>query len=654
MKKSFKYITMSAAIAAMGFASCSDVLEEQPRGIFEPGFFQTQEGLAGGLTSLYQNLRYLYGNMYYYQSLETGTDEYTYAQSADNNWKDADMSGVGNVTSESMRSDALWYNAFRNINTANSLIEYGKDSDPKTLAEAYFFRAFYYFQLVQTFGGVPLDMGSGELKPNTSTARFSKRNTVPEVYNVIFSDLEKAVENLPDAPRYAGTVSKNTARLFLSKAYLTFAWWLENPKGIATYPTCDRKDLNGISASQFFQMAYDVALDGINNPGPYKLMPTFRDLWLAQNDRANTEHMLVADRTESNEFYNGGNLGYGGNADGTDNNAAWATTWNYELVRNYKKENGEWVRDDASKAIVKDKSIHREAAQDYGRPWTRMCPTQDALAYFDNRDQDSRYDASFITAYRGNWDRGGWKNVEFFVDTIDANPIKPGEIVALFTRDEVEDVVYPDDNGESAVAFGKKAGVPYWICTPDHVSRLTHPALWKYGTYRTDNNGGLGSPNGALTRPFPICRFAELYFVAAEAAVKGASGSMSAAQLINVVRARAGKWNYDAVEGAAVDRDFSEDLAVTDVDLDFILDERAREFFGESLRWYDLVRTQTWTERASKYTIMDMGDKGAYNKLKTITRDIKSHYWLRPIPLNTLNKFEMTAEEKAAYQNPGY
>ena len=99
--------------------------------------------------------------------------------------------------------------------------------DAALLAEAYFFRAFDYFILVQTYGGVALDLGAGELKFNTSPIRTSVRNTVPEVYTkCIFPDLEKAVAALPDNPRLTGTATKNLARLYLSKAYLTYAWWL--------------------------------------------------------------------------------------------------------------------------------------------------------------------------------------------------------------------------------------------------------------------------------------------------------------------------------------------------------------------------------------------------------------------------------------------
>ena len=90
------------------------------------------------------------------------------------------------------------------------------------VSEARFFRAFDYFLLVQTFGGVPLDLGSGELKFNITPSRTSVRNTVPEVYTkAIFPDLLTAIENLPANPRVTGGVTKTVARLYLAKAYLS-------------------------------------------------------------------------------------------------------------------------------------------------------------------------------------------------------------------------------------------------------------------------------------------------------------------------------------------------------------------------------------------------------------------------------------------------
>ena len=100
MKPTFINIRVlgTTALALLFATSCSDILDEQPRSIYEPTFFQTEKGVEGGITSMYAHLRYIYGQAYYYNSCLTGTDEATYAQSADGNFKDADLSGVGSLT----------------------------------------------------------------------------------------------------------------------------------------------------------------------------------------------------------------------------------------------------------------------------------------------------------------------------------------------------------------------------------------------------------------------------------------------------------------------------------------------------------------------------------------------------------------------------
>ncbi|MCQ2975308.1 MAG: RagB/SusD family nutrient uptake outer membrane protein [Bacteroidales bacterium] len=645
--KNLKNIAIATAVLSLGLASCQDVLDEQPRSIFEPGFFKTESGIQGGLTGLYQNLRYVYGNMYFYNSLETGTDEYTWAQSADNNFKDADLSGVGSLNPSSCRSDAAWGNSFTSINSASTIIENGESAgmDQSLIAEAYFFRAFNYFVLVQTFGGVPLDLGSGELKSNQTPSRVSKRNTVPEVYKAIFADLEHAVQYLPDSPRQTGTVTKTVARFFLSKAYLTFGWWLENPNNIPTYPECSRTDINGHDAKWYFQQSYDVALTAINNPGPYGLMSSYYAVNLGQNDR-NKECLLYADRTESDAFYNGGDLSYAGGS-GTEQVTVWAPTWNYCNIRCYKAATGDDQVDPCK----------REACQWGGRPWTRMAPTQEALAMFNDKVKDSRWDGTFVTVYPGNWAKGGDPTETYY--NANRMPIKNGEAVLTFLSEDIEGVEYPTaGKGKSNVCAGEVAGRADWVIEPSHVSRYAYPGLWKLGTYRTDNAGGLGQPNGALTRPFVIAKFSELYLIAAEAAVKGATGSMSARDLVNVLRARAGKWEFNNAKNQACSDDFSADLVAATpatIDIDYILDERARELFGEGIRWYDLARTQTWEARAGQYTILDEANgDGCYIHKNTITRNIQKFNYLRPIPTGQLNALEMSDAEITAYQNPGY
>ena len=642
MKPIFSKIRVlgTAALALFLTASCSDILDEQPRSSYDPTFFKTEKGVEGGVTSMYAHLRYIYGQAYYYNSCLTGTDEATWGWSADGNFKDADLSGVGNLTATTCRSDALWGTAFSNINTANGVIENGAEVgvNESLVSEARFFRAFDYFLLVQTFGGVPLDLGSGELKFNITPSRTSVRNTVPEVYTkAIFPDLLTAIENLPANPRVTGGVTKTVARLYLAKAYLTYAWWLKNPNNIPTYPECQRTDPNGHDAAWYFQQAYDVAVTAIENPGPFGLQESFWMVNAGPNDR-NMEILLYADHTQEDEYYNGGSLSYGGGG-APDNFAGWMMNWNYTDARS------------ADNQAV----INRIAEQCYGRPWTRMAPPLGVFTKtFADKVNDSRYDGTFTTVYRGNWSTAGqnWESVT----NANGMKVKEREPIFSFVFQDMDKIDYAGEGSKSNLGAGTLPGRPDWVLGLDAVGRYVYPGLWKLGPYRTDNGSGAGQPNAGSTRPYNIAKFSELYLVAAEAAVEGAAtqAGKSARDLVNVLRARAGRWTYSNAEYKEVDRDFSAEMTAATpatIDINYILDERSREFYGEGYRWLDLVRTQKWNEYADSYVIC--GGKGDHNP-QTYSRTIEAFHYLRPIPQGQLDGMEMTEEEKDAYQNPGY
>jgi hypothetical protein len=638
----FKIKTVSAAALSLLLLSCNGVLDEQPRSIYDPSFFTTETGITGGLTSLYAHLRDTYGQAYYYNNCETGTDEYTYAQSADANFKDADFSGVGTLTPSSSRADVLWNNAFTYINTASGVIENASKAglSESLISEARFFRAFDYFRLVQSFGGVPLDLGAGELKFNSAPTRTSVRNTVPEVYTkAVFPDLLTAIDNLPEKPRVVGGVTKNVARLVLAQAYLTYAWWLQNPNGIPTYPAADRKDPNGKDATYYFQQAYSLATQGINNPGPYKLMETFYDVNLAQNDR-NAEWMLWADHTESSEYYNGGSLTYGSGS-APDNFASWMVTWNYPNMQ-AKTLDGKAFN-----------PVRREASQALGRPWTRMAPMQEVFTKtFADKTNDSRYDGTFTTVFRANWN----KDTQYSgASAYNANgmTIVPGDAVLSFINTDAG-ISYPSGAGESAVGAGTLPGRADYVVGPAGISRLMYPMLWKIGPYRTDNGSGLGQPNAGSTRPFVILKFSEFYFVAAEAAVK-LGDNANARAMLNVIRARAGKWRFSNAENVTKVADHSAEMVAATpatITVDYILDELSREYYGEGHRWFDLVRTQSWASRAASYTIA--GNNAGDHTPQVYNRTIAKENYLRPIPQSQIDALQMSAEEKAAYQNPSY
>jgi len=640
----------ATACVMVCLVGCTDILNEQPRALYTPDYFKTEKGVYGGLTGMYAHLRYIFGNAYFYNSTLTGTDEATWgASGAGSGFQIADLSGGGQITPTNSDASNLWFNAFPNINTANGIIENASEVGiaEALIAEAKFFRGFDYFMLVQTFGGVPLDLGAGELKFNTTVARTSARNTVPEVYTrAIFPDLRAAVNSLPAVGRVTGAATKTLARLYLAKAYLTYAWWLENPGGIPTYPETNRTDPDGHPAQYYVQQAYDIATAAIDDPGPFGLMDTYYDVNLGKNDR-NKEMLLYADHTQTSELYNGASLTYGSGGD-ADNFAVWMLTWNYTAIQSSKTN---W----SSAQTVN--SVQREAAQALGRPWVRMAPPHGVFATtFADKINDSRYDGTFATVYRGNWPKAGVTNPTLY----NANnlAVAPGDAVLTFLDTEPAGTIdYSNTVFKSGVGAGVLPGRADYVFGPSAISRLVYPGLWKLGTYRTDNGAGLGQPNAANTRPFNIAKFSELYLVAAEAAVKGAAttAGKSARELINVLRTRAGKWRWANNDNVEKIQDNSAAMTAATpavIDIDYILAERSREYYGEGYRWYDLVRTQRWVQIAGTYTIAGtaIGDRTPV----TVTRTIQPFHYLRPVPQGQLDNMNVTAAEKDQYQNPGY
>jgi len=122
-------------------------------------------------------------------------------------------------------------------------------------------------------------------------------------------------------------------------------------------------------------------------------------------------------------------------------------------------------------------------------------------------------------------------------------------------------------------------------------------------------------------------RLAEMYLIAAEGEMN--IGKLdSAAYYVNIVRTRA------ALPGKVANMQ----VLPSQITLDFILDERAREFAGEQLRWFDLKRTGKLVDR-----------------VKALNPDaapfIQSFHTVRPIPQSQIDAVTNKDEFK---QNTGY
>ncbi len=230
-------------------------------------------------------------------------------------------------------------------------------------------------------------------------------------------------EQFADDGGLTGTVTKPVAQLYLAKAYLTYAWWLENPNNIPTFPDSGRADPAGHDANYYFQQAYTIATNAIENPGIYGLQPTFYDVNVGSNDR-NNEIMLYADHTQISQQYNAASLTYSNGA-APDNFSCWMQTWNYPVLTS-SKTTGSWTNVN---------SVQRQSVQGYGRPYIRMAPTIGAVENtFADKTNDSRYDGTFQTVYRANFVEAGLGAGTFY----NANymPVSEGNPILSFLPDE--------------------------------------------------------------------------------------------------------------------------------------------------------------------------------------------------------------------------
>jgi len=121
---------------------------------------------------------------------------------------------------------------------------------------------------------------------------------------------------------------------------------------------------------------------------------------------------------------------------------------------------------------------------------------------------------------------------------------------------------------------------------------------------------------------YPAFRTADAYLMAAEAILRGGGGTRSEAlSYVNEVRNRAylsGNYGTSSVSGAISDSDLT---------LDFILDERARELYTENVRRTDLIRFGKYTKGYNWDWKGSDGKAGNY-----VGKDVDDKYMLFPIP----------------------
>jgi hypothetical protein len=327
--------------------SCENVLEEyNPSGLTSETVFTTPEGFETLVSAAYSYQRWWYGKEEGYNIAETGTDIWT--SGAGEVYRD--LTQYLNLQGSNAALTNEWREFYAAINLCNGGINrIGEAGLSETLrpvreGELRFLRAFYYWHIVETWGGVHFT--TTETSGIVTTAN---KTPVETFYNLIFEDLKVAVNNLPVKQPQYGRVTKGAAQAFLARMYLT-------------------RGMN--------KEALEMAEAVLNGSAGYKLETNFADLWKMSNLKSK-EVIYTVDYATNLALNDLANTTFNPYGHGRGSNNAHLL-----FLMKYDDRPG----------MVRDLTN--------GRPFNRYMPSRFLLELYS--DDDARYEGSFMEAWYAN------------------------------------------------------------------------------------------------------------------------------------------------------------------------------------------------------------------------------------------------------------
>lgn len=257
----YSIFTCYLLAASLTAVSCSDFLTEDPKGQLTPEtFFKTQSDLDQSVDALYSLVQDLQCNS---NSMivkcqgddvtsTTGSNKAAYL-SADAFETPTDTKGISRT----------WSAMYSIVKAANLIIENAskvsttQDEINIALGQAYYWRAYAYFELVRVFGPVPINLN------NDASNTKASPNSVEEVYNQIVKDLIAAEQcNLP--AKYTVSkrsidgqniwVSAQAVKATLAAVYLNMAGYpLNKTENYALAAAKAKEVIDGVEAGTYDQ-----------------------------------------------------------------------------------------------------------------------------------------------------------------------------------------------------------------------------------------------------------------------------------------------------------------------------------------------------------------------------------------------------------------
>ena len=331
---------------------CSDWLREEDSSKLTYDYYSTEKGIDAALVSVYSYMRWGAKERSDMMN-ELGVDLFTEARDGGTRESfNRYESGFMNPSLKMLYQ--FWENHYQAISTANIALQKVNESQElseskknSSIGELLFLRAYFYYDLVQHFGKIPL-----ETQGNFEVRTDYKRASVADVYKQIITDLRTAESLLPIALANKGKADKYAVAHLLAKVYLTRA--------------SAETDIRGMQPTDLDSCLYYSESVLPENGGTHKLMDNFADLWNMKN-MGNSE-VIYAVQFTSNPLFNG---------DGNQ----FHLHWNAAM---YEKQPG----------MIRD--------VENGRPYGMIRPTDKTLLTLFDRKNDSRFYKSFKMVFYAN------------------------------------------------------------------------------------------------------------------------------------------------------------------------------------------------------------------------------------------------------------
>jgi|SRR5690242_12380564 starch-binding outer membrane protein, SusD/RagB family len=291
-----KRLLVHTSLGAVGLVSllllpmqgCTN-LDENPASVITPGnFFRTEGEVLAGLAGVYAQLRSTAPEGGIYDAIEVSTDEIVVPTRGSDWYDNGQWIDLHNQTwtptsaATSNFFNGVWNSAYTGVARANLFLAAIQNSTvpgkAAIVGEARTLRAFYYYILMDFFGGVPI--------VTTPALATNPRNTRREVFDFIESELIAARDSgLPATwgAGDAGRVTQGAADAILANMYINAGVFTKDA-GISanSYNSCAGVTVHGGDACA----QAIAAADRLLNSGNYRLADSFPQNFRADNSNS--------------------------------------------------------------------------------------------------------------------------------------------------------------------------------------------------------------------------------------------------------------------------------------------------------------------------------------------------------------------------------